>query len=473
VFVLALVALSLAPVARADTTSLRTGGTPTSGGLLVLAGSLHDHSTDSDGDAPAADVAAWEFANRDRLGIDFGSLTEHSDYLPFSYHNPFGGNVWRRQALLSQHFSRDGFSFLRGFEYTSDQENHVGVIGSTDFLGGSHANDVTMDVLYRWIEARDAAAASAGDDNDAGIVEFNHPSSKGALQWDNLAFNPAVADNVAAIEIYGDQGFTAENLAHSDAGWYWLALARGWTVGPVMNWDTHHWREKFKQTDIGERCGDVPRTLPCQRTLVLATANTPKAILDALRARRTTATEHPALWATLRGPGGVWQGSTVYDTHAGMMITLTVEAGSTIWPLTKVEIVGDGSIDPHGFYDGDNLTCGTRSGSLCARQARARGQVAASYLDEHRLYVQSGGYAVRKQQVDGPPPEATVTTVSLADQHALETITVRIPRTPSLRPDGKHFFYAIVTAGLVRAWTAPIFTDDAARYANGTGDPLP
>jgi hypothetical protein len=47
-----------------------------------------------------------------------------------------GGNVWKKQARLTERYSRDGCSFLRGFEYTSDQENHVNVIGSPDYLGG-------------------------------------------------------------------------------------------------------------------------------------------------------------------------------------------------------------------------------------------------------------------------------------------------------------------------------------------------
>ncbi len=99
-----------------------------------------------------------------------------------------------------------------------------GVIGSQDYLSGTRARDLTLVALFGWLATRNAA-----------LAQFNHPSSKGALQWDNLAFVRAAAANVAAIEIHGDQGSASENLTHSDAGWYWLALARGWTVGPVMN----------------------------------------------------------------------------------------------------------------------------------------------------------------------------------------------------------------------------------------------
>jgi hypothetical protein len=432
--------------------TLRPGGTPVSGGLLVLSGSLHDHSTDSDGDASSAAVAAWEFTHRNELGIDFGTLTDHADLMPFAPRVPFGGNVWKKQARLDARYTREGFSLLRGFEFTSDQENHVGVIGSPGFLGGPYRNDLTLDALYHWIATR-----------DAGIVQFNHPSSKGALQWDNLAFVPAVAANVATIEVYGDQGFSIQNLMHSDAGWYWLALARGWTLGPVMNWDTHHWRKIFRQPGAGERCGDLSRTLPCQRTLVLADAATPEAILRALHARRTTATEHPSLWATLRGPGGIWQGGTIEHARAGRALALTLEAGSSIWPLTRFDIVSDNGIDPHAYYDGDNS----------AKAVRRAGAYAAGFREQHRRYVSSGGYALRKAQIDGPPEDATLASGPLAGNHTLQTIVVTIPAVPSVRPDRKHFFYAIVWSGLVRAWTSPIFTDDSPREAGGMNATLP
>jgi hypothetical protein len=315
-----------------------------------------------------------------------------------------------------------------------------------------------MAALYHWLEPR-----------SIGIAQFNHPSGKGALQWDNLAFVPSIAASVATIEIYGDQDSSDKNLTHSDAGWYWLALVRGWTVGPVMNWDTHHWRKILRQSDPGTRCGDIPNTLPCQRTLVLADAATPDAIMRALHARRTTATESPGLWATLRGPGGAWQGSTVKDVIGGFTIALTVEAGSSQRALTRVDIVSDNGIDPHPYYDGDNVTCLSGADAPCPRDARDAdddGPLTASFIEQHRRFIASGGYAVRKAQIDGPPANATIASVPLAGHYSLTTIRVAVPSVKSLRPDRKHFFYAIVYAGLARAWTSPIFTDDSATYAD-------
>ena len=131
--------------------SLRPGGTPRTGGLLVLAGSLHDHSTDSDGNATSDDVVAWEYAHRQELGIDFAGLSEHADFLPFAYLAPQDGNAWEHQASLEARYAKRGFAFVRAFEYTSDQENHLGVIGSSGFITGSTKSDTSMRPFYDWL----------------------------------------------------------------------------------------------------------------------------------------------------------------------------------------------------------------------------------------------------------------------------------------------------------------------------------
>src|SRR5262249_44761242 len=106
--------------ARVAAPSLRPRGAPLVGPYRVLAGSLHDHSTDSDGDTASADVAAWESAHHAELGVDFTTLTDHSDGFPLALGDPTSPDPWRRQAALTQQYSHDGFSLLRGFEWTND-----------------------------------------------------------------------------------------------------------------------------------------------------------------------------------------------------------------------------------------------------------------------------------------------------------------------------------------------------------------
>jgi hypothetical protein len=64
----------------------------------------------------------------------------------------------------------------------------------------------------------------------------------------------------------------------------------------------------------------------------------------------------------------------------------------------------------------------------------------------------------------------------LEGERAHATVEVQVPTTPSPRPDGKHFFYAIVYAGKpefpARAWTGPLLTmPGSGDEQDGGGEP--
>jgi len=462
---------------QAASPSLRPDGPPLVGGMRVLAGSLHDHSTDSDGDTASARVAAWQFAHRQELGLDFGLMTDHSDAYPVALGAPTSTQPWVRQAALTAQYSKDGFSWLRGFEVTNDQENHLNVIGSQNFVARTQAGEGGLSMLpfYQWISTpavADPTGNGLGYGGADGIGQFNHPSSKGALNWDDYTYNAAAAPRMDTIEIFGDQNRTSPG--HSDAGWYWFALSKGWSVGPVMDWDYHHWTSDGIITDAapGGSCGTRGH-LPCQRSLVVAPASTPGAIYSALKARRTGATERPDLWATLRGPAGEWEGSTI-GGKPGTSVTLTVDAGSSSAPLTSIDVVSDNAISAYPYYYGDNDPCSPSANSLPTDTLAActgTGQLALSYAEQHRRYVTSGGHTTRKGLIDAAPPKTVVATIKLGASDSARTqrqMRVTVPAGASERPDGRHFFYAIAHSSAARAWTAPILTD-----ASVAADPEP
>ena len=478
-------ALSLvASVANAAPPSLRPAGTPVDGPYFVLAGSMHDHSFDSDGHARGEDILSWEAAHRYELGIDFASLTDHSDFFPI------GGNslateqslattpdfVWPHQAtLLGQYAGQNGFTMLRGFEYTSDQENHLNVIGSQNWAQpvANHAGDLTMAFFYNWLKSHptpDPAGLGAGYGGNDGIGQFNHPDSKGALNFDDYAYDASVAPYMSTIEMFGDQGYPG-GLHRSDGGWYWFALSQGWTVGPVMDWDNHYWNDKIAAVNPGSRCGSGAY-LPCERSLVFAAQNTRPAIMDALRARRTGATQFPGLWAAVRS-GNTWMGSTI-AVRPGKRFFVTVDAGSDVNPLQSVEIVSDNGVSPFPYFYGDNLACNATpiayGGNLnpnCLPEEIGHSSLAISYALQHEKYVRTNGHATRKDIIDAPPTGTTVARLGLRGARETVCVPVAMPTVASTRPDGKHFFYAVVTAADgSRAWTAPLLVTPA---SGGTG----
>lgn len=179
----------LGRAAAATLPTLRASGAPRVGRWRVLAGSLHDHTIDSDGDAASDVVATWLHAHRSELGIDFATLSDHSDFFPGS---PLVDGApldpWNRQADLVRRFSGPDFSLVRGFEWTNDQQNHLNVLMSSNWTSRFTTGDVSLGMrpFWEWL----SIPANAGGGGD-GLCQFNHPGDKGALNWDDYALDDA------------------------------------------------------------------------------------------------------------------------------------------------------------------------------------------------------------------------------------------------------------------------------------------
>jgi len=477
---------ALAPALITTRPSLRPGGPPRIGPYRLLAGSLHDHTTDSDGDTASESVAQFLHTYRADLGLDYCSLTDHSDFFPTPYqriaNDAQAGNLaavpvpdlWHRQAALADQYRGEEFSLLRGFEWTNDQENHLNVLLSQNWTSRAVTGDASlhMNPFWTWLAATpepDPTGTGLGFGGGDGIGMFNHPGDKGALNWDDYGFNPQAAERMALIEIHGSYGRSGR--LDSDAGCYWFALSKGWHVSPVMDWDWHQWSADgiLANATPGASYDDGNTYLPGQRSLVLATNALPDSIKQALAARRTTATEIPDLWATLRGPEGEWQGSII-AAEPGEKLRLRVDAGSPTEPLIGVQIVGDNGLDGRSYYYGDNPNWST-----------FQSQLTLSYLEQHRRYLMNGTATLKRlaggRRFDGPPPGAVVASAPLSGARGHATVDVPVPTTPSPRPDGRHFFYAIVYAGKpsfpARAWTGPLLvtrgSGDGEREGGGHG----
>jgi hypothetical protein len=463
--------------------SLRPGGPPRIGPYRVLAGSLHDHTTDSDGDSACERVIDFLASFRDDLGLDFCTLSDHSDFFPVPYQRIAGGapsldpsaipvpDLWHRQgALATQHRSED-FSLLRGFEWTNDQENHLNVLLSQNWTSRFVSGDdsLHMQPFWTWLAASpivDPSGTGLGFGGADGVGMFNHPGDKGALNWDDYGYDAGAAERMALIEVHGSYG--RGGRLDSDAGWYWFALSRGWRVSPVMDWDWHMWSTDgvLGNPTPGAGYDNGNTFLPGQRSLVLATNSLPESIKEALAARRTTATEIPDLWATLRGPDGEWQGSFV-EADPGDTLRLRVDAGSATEPLLGVQIVGDNGLTGHDHYYGDNPDWSSLNHS----------QLTVSYVEQHRRYVMNGDATLKRlpggRRHDGPPDGTVVASAPLSGARDHVYVEVPVPTMPSPRPDGRHFFYAIVYAGTptfpARAWTGPLLTTPGPGHEHGHG----
>ncbi len=276
------------PVAEADRTwSFTTQIEPP---MSAFHGDLHNHTSYSDGSLTPYDA----FTSAIRCGLDFLAVTDHSYAVDDA--------EWADTLAQANAFTQDGvFVALRGFEYTQGAEGHINVYNTVrhatrsqiegctycDYTPNLEAG-VTVEGFYRWLAITGTQAV-----DEAGVVmQFNHP---GWINFNDWAYHPEVED-LAELEEVGN-GYTPASYVFSWDEWV-RSLDYGWKVGATSNSDNH-------ATDWG--------CIVSHRTGVVMPALTKRNLLDALRARRTFATEDANAELFFRA-NGYWMGAEVPNT---------------------------------------------------------------------------------------------------------------------------------------------------------------
>jgi hypothetical protein len=287
--------------------------------LALRVGAVHNHSGYSDGDPTAIPRDYFNAAKTGHNTADSGGDTgvkldfmwgsDHSDneQIPVTTAavcvDPTGAlacshvtdtdHYWKwpaalRQAVESTDFSPtagyNGFTGIRGFEWTNDYFNHMNAYFSTNFVNvkvdGSY---VSMDFLWNWLRK----PVSMGGGADA-LMTFNHPGGDphltpfdsgtpvnallgqfpGGGNWNDVAYVPDVDSRVAAMEVNGGD----------DIEWYVKGLTNGWHIGAVANEDEHE-REWASSAE--------------GKTLILTRGRSPQDYYFALQNQRTIAIREP------------------------------------------------------------------------------------------------------------------------------------------------------------------------------------
>lgn len=274
-------------------------------GLHVYFGDLHAHTGWSDGEG----TPEGAYARARNVGqLDFLGLSDHAYALN------------GRPGLVSALFERareathpGRFVALAGGEWTESGQGHVNV-----FTWGElpdRERQATYTELYRWLASHEALFA-----------QFNHPGFDIQENWDAFRYDPAADRAVELLEV--GNGPVTHNVRYEAS--YRLALDMGWRVGAASNSDAH-------RAQWG--------TATPSRTAVWSTALEPAALVDAIRCRRTYATEdsNARLWFSTAG-GGVRMGDVHRGMPAGGRMVLAVElcdpdSGDA---FERVELVGSG-----------------------------------------------------------------------------------------------------------------------------------
>ncbi len=257
--------------------------------LVQRVGVLHEHSGYSDGDPDAIPADYWRAAREGHNTVDGGDgdsgviidyliSSEHSEneklpittaeacidpngipdaiaalelegiIPPLACSNVENADHYRKwNETLAQAIagSDSDFTAMRGFEWTNDYYNHMGVYFSRNVVNAKiDGSYLAMDPMWSWLQE----PPEKGGGGDA-LVVFNHPggqpaltpfdgdlphnqilqATKGGANWNDLAHVPAVDERVAGIEVNGGD----------DLLWYLKALRNGWHLGPVAAEDEH------------------------------------------------------------------------------------------------------------------------------------------------------------------------------------------------------------------------------------------
>jgi hypothetical protein len=274
-------AASILPVR--STTALETP-------YLELVGSVHEHSSYSDGWPGTTPTTYFESAKR--YGLDFLGSGEHSDNadVPVTASDGcLGPALPSCIAPGTDHFSKwdatldrahaattGAFTGFRGFEWTSDRFGHINVYFSrNDANAKADGGYATMETFYRWL----TTGPNLGGGAD-GVATFNHPGAKKLtdepeVNWNDFAYVPAVDNIMAGLEVFNDDSEYGTSRDVPE-GYYVRALDKGWHVGAVGAEDLHGIPGETE--DYGS-----PRWA---KTVILSTDRSESSLKAAMQARR-------------------------------------------------------------------------------------------------------------------------------------------------------------------------------------------
>lgn len=253
-----------------------------SSGYQYLFGNLHAHSSYSDGNKDNTSKTPkddFEFA-RDANCMDFLGMSEHNhsgagmsypDYLT-------GYNEAQLVDGVTSPITGNSIVTLWGMEWgVISNGGHVLIYGFDDQLIGWEAGNYDQ-----YVAKNDYASLWTTINNRSGsFATLAHPNSS---DYNGLvsAYNAVADDAVVGSSIESGPAFSLSTTYNdfpsslSDLGYFKSLLSRGYHVAPQMDHDNHN-------MTFG--------TVNTNRTVVLASAKTRAAVMEALRARRYYASQ--------------------------------------------------------------------------------------------------------------------------------------------------------------------------------------
>jgi hypothetical protein len=286
----------------------------------ILFGDLHGHSNLSDGTGTPEDYYTYA---RDVAGLDVAVLTDHDHWgIPFLDETP--ANWARIEAAALRSHEPGRFVTLLGYEWTS------WIFGHRHVLYFADEGELRSSADERFDSPQELWAALAG----APALTFAHHSAGAPIATDwSIPPDSTLEPVTEIVSVHGSsesfdsplpvRGMLEGNTLRD-------ALGRGYRLGFIGSGDSHDGHPGLVQLADGASGGLAG---------ILASELTREAVLEALRARRSYATNGPriVLDVTLDGRA---MGSSL-PAGAGKKLAIRVAAPG---PIEAVEVVSGAGV---------------------------------------------------------------------------------------------------------------------------------
>jgi len=230
-------------------------------------GNIHSHTNISDGTGSLEEAYTWA---RDNAKADYIAITDHSNWFDNdkegTINNASTSSKWMEALRVSDTFNEDDkFTAMYGYEMTwSNGTGHMNTYNTAGFETRSNGNIDLPEYYRRLLTAPES------------ISQFNHPGTTFGDFKDFGFYTKEMDALITLIEVGNGEGPVRGSGYFPSYEYYTRALDKGWHVSPTNNQDNHK-----------KRWGNANTA----RTVIEAPALNRDNLYDAMRQRRTYATE--------------------------------------------------------------------------------------------------------------------------------------------------------------------------------------
>jgi hypothetical protein len=338
----------------------------------VLWGDLHGHSNYSDGTGTPADY--YRYA-RDVAGLDVAALTDHDHWgMRFLDTTP---ELWEDIRETTKRFHEPGrFVTLLGYEWTSWLHGHRHVLYFSDegqVLSSIDPDTQTPSQLWRALDGQSA-------------LTFAHHSAGGpiSVNW-RYRPDPEIEPITEIVSVHGSsEALDSPGTIYNPLPGNFVrdALDHGYRFGFIGSGDSHDGHPGLTQLAAGAGQGGL--------AAIMAHDRTRQDVLQALRARRTYATNGPRIFLHVQIDGHLMGSQLPRPLAEAEDEPAPQEQGAVDTQRLEYEAVGTGPIERIDFV---------RSGHIAAVPGEGRSQLSGVRVIPR---LRSGEYVyLRVVQRDG------------------------------------------------------------------------